>query len=242
MYETCPRQYQFYREYKFVPSRPEDTFFGLLVHQTIEKIHRIILDGNLATLTETRLRSLFDQTHYFLSQTNMYAIDVNEKEKAFDQVTNYFMNNLLEMQYIIKAEEHVSVVKNDYVLTGVVDLVLERNEGLEILDLKTSRRPEPNYLEIYERQLCLYAHALEQRDGKMPERLLLYWTEEPRKEDALMIFPYHPERVKEVVAGFDNVVDHIKAKQFNVVVVPEAPVCMKCDVRNLCIREGLIDP
>jgi len=241
MYETCPRQYQFYREYKFAPSRPEDTFFGLLVHQTIEKIHHIILDGNLATLTETRLRELFDQTHYFLSQTNMHAIDVNEKEKAFDQMINYFINNLSEMQYITKAEEQVSVVKNDYVLTGVVDLVLERNGGLEILDLKTSRRPEPDYLEICERQLCLYAHALEQRDGKVPERLLLYWTQEPHKEDALMVFPYHAERVEEVVAGFDDIVDCIKAKQFSVVAVPEAHVCKKCDVRNLCIREGLIE-
>jgi len=135
----------------------------------------------------------------------------------------------------------VSVVKNDYVLTGVVDLVLERNGGLEILDLKTSRRPEPDYLEICERQLCLYAHALEQRDGKVPERLLLYWTQEPHKEDALMVFPYHAERVEEVVAGFDDIVDCIKAKQFSVVVVPEAHVCKKCDVRNLCIREGLIE-
>lgn len=242
MYETCPRQYQFYREYKFVPSRPADTFFGLLVHQTIEKIHRIILDGNLATLTETRLQVLFDQTHYFLSQTNMHPIDINEKEKAFEQVNNYFMNNRAEMQYIIKAEEQVSVVKNEYVLTGVVDLVLERNKGFEILDLKTSRRPEPDYPEIYERQLCLYAYALEQRGGKMPERLLLYWTHESHKEDALMVFPYHAEKVKEVVAGFDEVVDHIKAKQFKVVTVPAAHVCKKCDVRNLCIREGLIKP
>lgn len=242
MYETCPRQYQFYREYKFVRSHPEETFFGLLVHQTIEKIHRIVLDGNLATLTETRLQVLFDQTHYFLSQTNMDAIDAKEKEKALQQIMSYFSNNQSQMQYITKAEEQVSVVKNDYVLTGVVDLVLEPNEGLEILDLKTFRRPEPHshYMEIYERQLCMYAHALEQREGKMPQRLLLYWTEEPRKEDALMVFPCHPERVNEVVAGFDDIINGIKAKNFYVVTVPEAHVCKKCDIRNLCIREGLL--
>ena len=87
----------------------------------------------------------------------------------------------------------------------------------------------------------MYAHALEQRDGKMPERLLLYWTEKPNKEDALMVFPCHPERVQEVVAGFDNVVDCIKEKRFNVVTVPEAHICKKCDIRNLCIRQGLIE-
>ena len=244
MYETCPRQYQFFREYKFVPSRPEDTFFGILVHKTIEKIHRIVLDRKLVSLTEARLRELFDQTHYFLSQMNLHPIDVKEKEKAFEHVINYFVNNLSEMQYITKAEEQVSVVKDDYVLSGMVDLVLEREETLEILDFKTSRRPGPdsNYLEIYERQLCMYAYALEQRDGNMPKRLLLYWTEEPHKEDALMVFPCYYERVQEVVAGFDNVVNRIKAKKFNVITVPEAHVCKKCDIRNLCIREGLIEP
>ncbi len=242
MYETCPRKYQFFRDYKFIPSRAEDTFSGLLIHKTIEKIHRIVLDGKLASLTEERLRELFDHTHYFLSQTNMRSIDANEKEKAFGQVINYFVNNQPEMQYITKAEEQISVVKSDYVLFGVVDLVLKRNEALEILDLKTSRRPESdsNYLEIYERQLCMYAHALEQRDGKMPERLLLYWTEEAHKEDALMVFPCQAERVNEIVAGFYDTIDSIKAKNFNIVTVPEPHICKNCDIRNLCIRQGLI--
>ena len=36
IYETCPRQYQFFREYDFTPSRSAVIFFGLLVHQSIE--------------------------------------------------------------------------------------------------------------------------------------------------------------------------------------------------------------
>src|SRR5215510_12605004 len=40
VYETCPRQYEFFREYDFTPSRSAVIFFGLLVHQTIEEIHR----------------------------------------------------------------------------------------------------------------------------------------------------------------------------------------------------------
>jgi DNA helicase-2/ATP-dependent DNA helicase PcrA len=95
-------------------------------------------------------------------------------------------------------------------------------------------------LSLFDRTLSIYAHALEQREGKMPQRLLLYWTEEPRKEKALMVFPCQPERVNEVVAGFDDVINDIKAKKFNVVTVPEAHVCKKCDIRNICIREGLI--
>jgi DNA helicase-2/ATP-dependent DNA helicase PcrA len=106
MYETCPRQYQFYREYNFTPSRSPDTFFGLLVHQTIEKIHRVVLDGppdrQLAILTESKIRNLFEQTFFFLSNTDMLLIDANEKKKAFEQVMNYFLQNQLELYRVIK--------------------------------------------------------------------------------------------------------------------------------------------
>jgi hypothetical protein len=55
---------------------------------------------------------------------------------------------------------------------------------------ETSPRPinSPKLLQTYERQLCTYAHILEKRYGKRLERLLLYWTAEARKADALMQF------------------------------------------------------
>ena len=56
IYETCPRQYQFFRDYDFTPSRSAVIFFGLLVHQTIEEIHRIALDRKLDTLDVPRIR------------------------------------------------------------------------------------------------------------------------------------------------------------------------------------------
>ncbi len=39
-----------------MPSRSAMIFFSLLVHQTIEEIHRIVLDGKLSKLNETRIR------------------------------------------------------------------------------------------------------------------------------------------------------------------------------------------
>ncbi len=248
MYEICPRQYQFYREYDFTPSRTPDTFFGLLVHQTIEKIHRIVLDGptdrQLAILTEAKIRNLFEQTFFFLSNTTLPLIDANEKERAFEQVTNYFHQNQLELYRVIKTEEDISVVKEDYILTGKIDLIMQVNGGLEVLDFKTAKRPEEKseILDAYERQLHMYAHALEQRDGTRPERLLLYWTEEPLKEKALMVFPYRAETVEGTVSQFSAVVNNIESKKFIVTNPPERHICNKCDIRNLCIRERLIEP
>ena len=74
VYETCPRQYQFFREYDFTPSRSAVIFFGLLVHQTIEEIHRRVLDGQFASLNETRIRELFERTFTFLSLSDVRPI------------------------------------------------------------------------------------------------------------------------------------------------------------------------
>ena len=49
-----------------------------------------------------------------------------------------------------------------------------------------------------------YAHILEQRRGRRPDRLLLYWTGEPVRKRALMSFEYQPDDVVDAVAHFDK--------------------------------------
>ena len=50
----------------FTPSRSAVIFFGLLVHQSIEEVHRVALDGQLDSLNKERIRELFDRTYRFL--------------------------------------------------------------------------------------------------------------------------------------------------------------------------------
>lgn len=242
IYETCPRQYQFFREYDFTPSRSAVIFFGLLVHQSIEEVHRVALDRKLHTLDETRIREMFEQTFSFLCLSDVRPIGNRAKEAAFAQVVNYFRQNQDEMRRVIETEVDVSLEKDDYILAGKVDLLLGGDGKLELLDFKTSPRPKdsPELIAAYERQLCTYAHILEQRRGKHVDRLLLYWTSEPRKKDALMTLPYHPEHVDEAGQRFDETVRRIQAREFSITKPPEAAICKECDLRTLCRAEGII--
>jgi len=242
IYETCPRQYQYFREYDFTPSRSSVIFFGLLVHQTIEEIHRIVLDGGLDTLNESRIRELFERTFQFLCLSDVRPIGDAAKESAHQQVVNYFRQNRDEMQRVIQTEVDVSLEKDGYILTGTVDLLLGGDGMLELLDFKTSPRPRgsPALLAAYERQLCTYAHILERRHGKRVDRLLLYWTAEPRKEDALMVLPYVPSRVEEAGRHFDESVRRIEAWEFSVTTPPEAAICKECDLRSMCSADGTL--
>jgi len=130
----------------------------------------------------------------------------------------------------------VSVEKDGYILAGKIDLLLGDDHKLELLDFKSQQRPQRDDLRLqtYYHQLCVYAHILEQRYQKRPERLLLYWTGEPKKEDALMSFVYRPEAVEQAGAHFDRVVSCILNKDFAMRVPPEEKVCQECDLRRYC--------
>ncbi|MBN1140489.1 MAG: ATP-dependent helicase [Deltaproteobacteria bacterium] len=241
IYETCPRQYQFFREYDFTPSRSAVIFFGLLVHQTIEDIHRTAMEGRLENLDQPQIRSFFERNFRLLCLSDVRPIGDAAKEGAYTQVMNYFHQNQAEMRRVIQTEVDVSLEKNGYILVGKVDLLMGKDNKLELLDFKTSERStDMGLLSTYEDQLCTYAHMLERRHGKHPERLLLYWTAEPDKSDALMEIPYRPEKVEAAGRRFDRVVSRIQARDFTVRQVPEAKVCKECDLKTFCGAEGRI--
>lgn len=241
VYETCPRQYEFFRYYDFTPSRSAVIFFGLLVHQTIEEIHRIVLDGGAKTLSERRIAEIFDRTFRFLTLSDVRPIGATAREAALAQVLNYVRQNKAEMQRVVETEVDVSVEKGDYILKGKVDLLLGGDGKLELLDFKSSPRPKDNrdLIAAYERQLCTYAHILERKHGRHVDRLLLYWTSEPKKDDALMVLPYERERVDEAGRYFDEIVRRIQAREFSITARPEAGICKECDLRHSCTTEGL---
>ncbi len=242
-YETCPLQYEFLQEYNFAPSRQKDTFLGLLVHQTLEEMHRDVLLGKSARLDEQRIQTILDRTYACLFCHHTHPLDPSVKTKAFTQVWNYFTQNKREFQSIIETEVNITIEKKEYILTGRIDLLMERNGKLELLDFKTSTRPMPDadVLVDYERQLYIYAHTLTRQHRKPIEKLLLYWTEEPRREDALMEFRYSHERAEQVSHSIDMVVAKIKRKEFTILTPPEQNICKWCDRQYLCIKEGVIE-
>ena len=155
---------------------------------------------------------------------------------------NYYRQNLAEMERVIQTEVDVSLEKDGYILVGKVDLLLGGDGRLELLDFKTSPRPRnsPELIAAYERQLCTYAHILQRRYKRRVDRLLLYWTSEARKEDALMVLPYDERQVEEAGRHFDEVVNCIQTHQFTVLSPPESGICKECDMRALCTSEGIL--
>jgi len=51
-------------------------------------------------------------------------------------------------------------------------------------------KEDKELIEAYRKQLCIYGHIIEKKHGKTPNNLIIYWTSEDKKENAMMIFKY----------------------------------------------------
>jgi len=242
VYETCPRQYEMYRHLEFAPSRAVIIFFGLLVHQTIEDIHRFTLDGRGAEIDEELINGRFEFNFRHLSQMEVRQIGPEQKAAALRQVLNYWRQNSVEIKRVQETEVDVSLEKDDYILHGAIDLVLGDNKTLEVLDFKASVRPAADspMIATYYKQLCIYAHILEERKKITPSKLHIYWTGEADKANALMSFDYNPKDVADAAQHFEDVVRSIQREEFAVLEVPETKVCNECDFKSYCVSTGTI--
>ncbi|MBN1815289.1 MAG: PD-(D/E)XK nuclease family protein, partial [Anaerolineae bacterium] len=193
-------------------------------------------EGQSLRLIERAIPGFFEANLRGLLNAGYRPISQPQRELALGQVINYYRQNQDRMAQVIETEVDVSLEKERYILTGRVDLLLGADDRLELLDFKSQTRPrdDDRRLDHYYQQLLIYAHILEGRYNRRPERLALYWTGEARREEALMTFPYRPERVQEAGAYFDHVVDCILARDFAVRHKPERRVCAECDFRVYC--------
>ena len=242
VYETCPRQYEMYRHLEFAPSRAVIIFFGLLVHQTIEDIHRRTLDGRGSEINEAFISERFEFNFRHLVQREARKIGPEQKQAAFNQIMNYWRQNADAIARVQETEVDVSLEKDDYILNGAIDLVLGDDNQLEVLDFKAQKRPTADHpmIKTYYQQLCIYAHILEERKKIRPSKLHIYWTGEADKNEALMSFDYDPKDVAEAAQHFEKVVRAIQAEQFAVLDVPEAKVCNECDFKPYCESIGTL--
>ncbi|PWF27168.1 ATP-dependent helicase [Ancrocorticia populi] len=236
VYETCSLQYKFYRDLAFMPIRVNAMLFGRLVHQTIEDIHRAALRGEQQLITPSNIAQWFEMNYVYLSRAEHTYLAEAQRNTALAQVNRYVSNQRSNWDAIKEAEVNVSLVKRDYIIDGTIDLIRGSDNTVEIVDFKTSKKPdihsESELLERYRRQLHVYAHLVEQRTGEKVSKMHLYYTGE---EDGVptITFPYTKTSVDATIDVFDDVVHRILHKQYNTR-AKKQKTCDECDFHFYC--------
>ena len=242
LYENCPRQYKFYKELQFVEERKGSTLGGSLLHQTIEDIHKAVLRGEPETLTNENIESWFNSNYQLLvKQMHSYVAEAQRKA-ILRQVFNYRDQNKGLWHRIKEAEVDVSLVKEDYILRGKIDLVEGENNTVELVDFKSGEKPDVNtrdeykrrMLNQYRRQLEIYAYLVEERYGQKVSAMHLYYPKEENGNPRIT-FRYQRKDIENTIEAFEDVVKKIERKDFSMEGYRRNEKhCSDCDLRFYC--------
>lgn len=241
LFENCAEQYRFYRALEFSPIRTNPILFGTLVHQTIEDIHKAVLRGEERILSEDQVATWFDTNYVFLTKKERVYLVQYVKNIALENVLRYYRRNQGNWDRIKEAEVEVSLVKDDYILRGNIDLIVGENQTVELIDFKSEKKPDVNNpldrekLERYRRQLEAYSHIVEQRTGHEVSKSHLYYTS-AENENPYITFPKDRKSIDLTISTFDEIVHRIEEKDFSISSRP-AKLCRDCDMRFYCDKK-----
>lgn len=236
-YERCSLEYKMFRELGFSEIRVGSTLFGSLVHQTIEDIHDAILRDEVGSI-QGNVSDWFEQNYQGLVLTEHSYLAPSAKAAAMRYVCNYF-NNAKEMwSNIREAEVSLSYPTEEYILNGQIDMLKGRGDTVEIVDFKTGDKPSQmtdSMLTVYEKQLQVYAHLVEQKYGVEVSKMKLYYLS--AADDPIISFDKDSERISGMMEEFTDVVRKIEAHDYSAR-TKDTSICKDCDMRYYCRKSN----
>jgi len=238
VYETCSLQYKFYKELEFAPVRVNAMLFGMLVHQTIEDIHRAALRQEENLISPDNIVVWFDTNYISLSKSERTYLAEQQRNAALKQILKYAERQAGQWHTLKEAEVNVSLIKPDYIIEGKIDLIKGEGDTVELVDFKSEKKPDISIdaerLEHYRSQLQVYAHLVEERTGEKVSKMHLYFTGEDVGVPTIS-YPYQKTAVNSTIQAFDDTVHRIMRKEFGH--RSSSPkTCSDCDFRFYCSK------
>ena len=236
IFEGCPQQYRFFKDLEFAPVRTNAILFGTLVHQTIEDIHKAVLRGDEEKVTSDQIDHWFRTNYANISQKERVYLGEPVLRIARRHVATYVDRERRNWHRLREAEVELSLLKEEYVLTGNVDLIQAEDGAWEIIDFKTEKKPDliddAEKLARYRRQLQIYAHLFEEKRGVRVDRMALYYTGEEAGNPRIT-FNRETADIEGTIDQVDSVIGQIVSKDYGLQERPEK-LCKNCDFRSFC--------
>ena len=236
VFENCAEQYRFFKDLEFAPIRESPMLFGTLVHQTIEDIHKTILRGEEGTITTDAIEGWFSANYAMLSKKERVYLARPSQRAALQHVLRYYERENGHWDRIKEAEVEISLVKDQYILKGSVDLIRGEHDTVEIIDFKSEKKPDMEKdrerLRQYQHQLEVYAHLVEERTGQKVSRMHLYYTGEDGG-NPYVSFTKDDRAIGKTIAQFDDIVARIERQDYRMAARP-TKLCQSCDMRDYC--------
>jgi hypothetical protein len=247
-YRRCKRQYGYYTDMDFTPNHVTQLFFGRVVHETLDRAHRHYA-GELEDASGGGVPSDDDIEEYFeevaeaLKTRNIYPMSKETEQTALEYIQR-FNQREGEALYprVVDTEHRLQSNRDDFILEGVVDVLVSDEHGREIWDYKAGQRPEAGReLDDYRTQLYTYAELYRYKEGQYPDRGVVYFLREEDRADAQFEITFDEDEVYDSLSAFEQTVQNIErdrdTKNWFDITEEDAPsegTCAGCDIRWSC--------
>lgn len=245
-YERCPRQFQYQRQYGFVSVRDEQYWMGNVVHNTLKDIHDHVLKKKPGSLDAVRVKDYFDQNADSLRRQGIEPPKLSparlaKGEKplevlALEAVNRYVKDQGPRLKHCRWAEKEILVEEADYVLTGVIDLLIHDDTGkVELVDFKAGQKKNNlKYREGYANQIRLYCQQVKPKLEKFPDEAYLYWVTEPPGVNPKDPVDTDPSLMAKTRGDVDAIARKIIRKEFPALKSRDEDMCGVCNFERRC--------
>lgn len=242
-YESCPFQYHLAYNYKFKISDREAITEGNINHNSLEEINKTIIErkdeteGELVGEIDNELLISRDEIIKIVKRIYMESPNIDRDETPID----YVLSNIFEYwdNYgrrfdIIGSEYQFDINREDYfVLIGSIDLLYKTDNGIVILDYKTTENISRKAQEKYKKQLYTYALAL--KDDPMyhdadVDKLQIYAI----KSLEMLDFELNEEEMDERERKIREIASNIRDEKFRSKGYEEFSECSFCRYSFIC--------
>ncbi|KAB1184764.1 MULTISPECIES: ATP-dependent DNA helicase [Haloferax] len=247
-YRRCKRQYGYYNEMSFVPDHATQLFFGRVVHETLDRAHRHYsgeIDGvSAGTIpSDGDIETYFREVASSLKAQNIRPMSQKAEETALKYIQRFNRREGADLYpRVVDTEHHLQSNRGEFVLEGIVDVLLGDEDGREIWDYKAGSRPDSDKeLDDYRAQLNTYAELYAYQRGEYPDRGVIYFVGEDSRDDAMFELSFSTGEVEDALTAFDETVRDIEQSRstrdwfgISQMEAPSEGTCTECDIRWNC--------
>ena len=216
----CPVRYKFAAVYEFHGLPPDPVDFGANVHRALEAIHRRVLAGH--RVSEADVEAIVAET-WMPNPRIPPERELGVQAAAVRQLQRYLWEHHESLAHVCRAEVPFSFTLADHVLLGKIDLMRRQDDGVEIVDFKTSAAV-PLEEERIDLQLDLYALGAERGLGEQVRRQTVHFL----GDGEVVSWEWTLARAQGAQARLRGVLERIGRGEFE----PNTDYCARCTEFN----------
>ncbi len=241
LYRICPQKYFLLRKKKFETYSKRNLSRGITIHKIIEHINKRIIEeknnfskGVYSPVSE----KIFSDEYIENLIEKVYKFQKLELDEEYyiilEIIKNYLAKEKKNFTFMEKAEFSEYKIEEDFILYGELDLLLNKDNYLEIVDFKTGSKRAENF-EIYKEQLSFYKLLLQKKYPEKEIKTFLYYLEEDEPKFEIRISEEDLERdYQKIKSTVNNILnENFEKRKFDI------KICNDCEFEKFCWGKDL---